>query len=499
MVLASLASALQSAVCVTQSGGDGDDVDGAIRAACGALLRSDVDVATVHAIREGVRASKASSRAAVRAALQRELTAALGGEERARGRPWMPARRRAAGGPGPAGRRTAAAAVVAVVGLQGAGKTTSASKLVALYRRRGLRVAAVAADTYRAGAVDQLEQNCSRIGGVPVFCDRASASAAGVLRAALERADAEDRFDVVVVDTAGRHAQDAELAAELAALVAVRRPDACYLVVDATQGGSVVAAHAAALRRGCPLSGVIVSKLDSASAGGGALTAAVAAGVPVRFVGTGERLGDLQEFDAAAFVRRLLNEPDLRAFDRWASEVEGRSGSNKKDRKKNTTTKAKKKKGRPAVERITLRDVRGQYQAMLAPGVSVAQGLSCLASSSSSAQDEEGAARAQMRRFLVLTDSCTDEELDADVGGAWEASRLRRVARGCGLPVAAVADMLGRAARVGALAAQMEAASGRREFGAREQRALSARVQAASPGMLERIGGQAGLRALMRR
>ena len=203
MVLLSLASSLRDAMRDCHSK---DDDEGAIKALCAALLRADVDASTVHGIREGIRrrvqgstpteAAQASNgkktpktnnnnnnnrkRAySVRQALEAELASALECEQP---HPqWMPTRRRVRG----MQRSPPPPAVVMLVGLQGAGKTTSASKLIALYRRRGLRVAAVAADVFRAGAVDQLEQNCARLGGVPVFCDRASGDAAAVLRGAL--------------------------------------------------------------------------------------------------------------------------------------------------------------------------------------------------------------------------------------------------------------------------------------------------------------------------
>ena len=202
--------------------------------------------------------------------------------------------------------------VVLVVGVNGTGKTTTAAKLAAAARREGRSVMLVAADTFRAAAIEQLQRWGERI-DVPVAAQRPGADPGAVvfdaLRAALARG-----VDEVVVDTAGRLHTKHNLMAELEKVARVcgrsvaGAPHEVLLVLDATTGANGVA-QAREYGAHIPLTGVVLAKLDGTARGGVVLAIARELGVPVRWVGVGEAPDDLLPFDAATFASALIAEP----------------------------------------------------------------------------------------------------------------------------------------------------------------------------------------------
>jgi fused signal recognition particle receptor len=199
--------------------------------------------------------------------------------------------------------------VVFVVGVNGGGKTTTVGKLAARERAAGRGVTVVAADTFRAAAIDQLERWGERA-GVEVVKQREGADPSAVVFDAL-RAARHRGTDVVIVDTAGRLHTKSNLMAELEkmARVAGREVDAAphdvLLVVDATTGQNGLA-QAREFTRAAKVTGVVLTKLDGTAKGGVALAIHRQLGVPVRFVGVGETVEDLLPFDPEAFLDGLL-------------------------------------------------------------------------------------------------------------------------------------------------------------------------------------------------
>lgn len=199
--------------------------------------------------------------------------------------------------------------VVFVVGVNGGGKTTTVGKLAARERGAGRRVIVVAADTFRAAAIDQLERWAERA-GVELLKQREGADPAAVVFDALRAAKARG-LETVLVDTAGRLHTKVNLMAELGKLTRVASreivgaPHEVLLVVDATTGqnGLVQAEQFACAS---PITGVVLTKLDGTAKGGVALAIHRKLGAPVRWVGVGEGIDDLLEFDREAFVDGLL-------------------------------------------------------------------------------------------------------------------------------------------------------------------------------------------------
>ena len=204
---------------------------------------------------------------------------------------------------------TARPAVILVVGVNGAGKTTFIGKLSARLAAEGKRVLVAAADTFRAGASDQLKVWAERTGAEFVGAG-AGADPASVAFQAIDAGQARG-VDVVIVDTAGRLHTSAGLMEELkkvARVIAKRLPGAPHetlLVLDGTIGQNAVQ-QAREFSAAVPVTGLVVTKLDGSARGGVVVAVHEAINVPVKFIGTGEQAGDLATFDAGEFARAVL-------------------------------------------------------------------------------------------------------------------------------------------------------------------------------------------------
>lgn len=207
---------------------------------------------------------------------------------------------------------TAAAAprVIFVVGVNGTGKTTSIGKLANRLRQEGRTVILCAADTFRAAAVEQLEV-WARRNGIEVIKQKPGADPAAVVFDAMSAGRARS-VDAVIVDTAGRLHTKSNLMAELekmkrtAAKIVPGAPHDVLLVMDATTGQNGLN-QAREFTKTVGVTGIILTKLDGTAKGGIVVAIARELGLPIRFIGTGEQIGDLVPFDAATFVDSLFD------------------------------------------------------------------------------------------------------------------------------------------------------------------------------------------------
>jgi signal recognition particle subunit SRP54 len=216
--------------------------------------------------------------------------------------------------------------VIVLVGLQGSGKTTAAGKLAKLLRSRGERVMLVAGDPYRPAAIQQLQQLGQRI-DVPV--ETVPGIKPPELSAkALDKAQ-KGGFSVMIVDTAGRSQLDDELMGELRAIDKKVSPVETLLVVDAMVGQEAL--HIAeGFREAVPLTGLILSKMDGDARGGAAISIRSVTGVPIKFLGTGEKLDALESYDPGRLTSRILGMGDMigliekaeKAFDEQSAQVQ---------------------------------------------------------------------------------------------------------------------------------------------------------------------------------
>jgi signal recognition particle subunit SRP54 len=199
---------------------------------------------------------------------------------------------------------------ILLVGIQGSGKTTTAAKLARYFTRRGYKVGLVCADTFRAGAYDQLKALGDKA-QVEVFWqsnEKAEELATRGREYFVNRGD-----NLIIVDTSGRHKEEKSLLEEMNRIERRLAPDITLLVLDGTIGQQA-SVQASAFNAATRVGGIVVTKLDGTAKGGGALTAAAATGAKILFVSTGERIDDIEEFSPNRFAGRMLGMGDLKGL-----------------------------------------------------------------------------------------------------------------------------------------------------------------------------------------
>ncbi|EEB74395.1 signal recognition particle-docking protein FtsY [Thermococcus sp. AM4] len=195
--------------------------------------------------------------------------------------------------------------VIVFVGFNGSGKTTTIAKLAHWLKKNGLSVVIAASDTFRAGAIEQVEEHAKRV-GVKVIKHSYGADPAAVAYDAIQHAKARG-IDVVLVDTAGRNELNRNLMDEMKKIVRVTKPDLVIFVGDSLAGNSIID-QARQFNEAVRIDGVILTKLDADSRGGAALSISHAIGAPILFVGVGQGYDDLKPFDEKWFVNLIFGE-----------------------------------------------------------------------------------------------------------------------------------------------------------------------------------------------
>ncbi|WP_297465569.1 signal recognition particle-docking protein FtsY [Thermococcus sp.] len=195
--------------------------------------------------------------------------------------------------------------VIAFVGFNGSGKTTTIAKLAHWLKKNGFSVVIAASDTFRAGAIEQLEEHAKRV-GVKVIKHSYGADPAAVAYDAIQHAKARG-VDVVLIDTAGRNELNRNLMDEMKKIARVAKPDLIIFVGDSLSGNAVVE-QAKQFNEAVKIDGVVLTKLDADARGGAALSISHAIGAPILFVGVGQGYDDLKPFDEKWFVGRIFGE-----------------------------------------------------------------------------------------------------------------------------------------------------------------------------------------------
>jgi fused signal recognition particle receptor len=266
------------------------------------LIGADAGVSTTMDVLDRVRAQRPRDAEAVRQTLRNELVAILeGAGAQPKGALW-----------GDDQPQPAAPAVVLIVGVNGTGKTTALARLAHAYQSEGQKVVAAAGDTFRAAAIDQIKHWGERL-GFGVIAHQQGSDPAAIVFDAVEAAKARGA-DLLLIDTAGRLQNKQNLMDELTKIRRVierhlgRGPDEVALVLDATTGQNGLS-QARAFIEAVEVTGVILTKLDGTARGGIVFAIASELGLPVRFIGTGERPEDLAPFEPGPFVDALLATP----------------------------------------------------------------------------------------------------------------------------------------------------------------------------------------------
>ena len=320
--------------------------------------------------------------------------------------------------------RTKATTMV-MLGIQGSGKTTTVAKLAKFYIKRGFKVGVVAADTFRPGAATQLK-TLSHLSGVDVYSEENEKNSVKVAMAG-KRFFEEGGKNLIIIDTAGRHKEEQSLLDEMSSIFSKVRPDTNMLVVDGTIGQQAFN-QASAFHKASPVGGIVVTKLDGAAKGGGALAAVGATGAKVLFIGTGERVDDLEEFSATRFVGRLLGMGDLKALLDMAKQAEGEVDE--------------KRVQRIVTGRLTMDDFLYQFEQVNKMG-SLKKILDLIPGVSGNMKSEDlEKAEKNMKTWKSIIQAMTAEERATPE--SLNAPRVRRIAAGSGRTEKDVRELIAR-------------------------------------------------------
>ncbi len=328
-------------------------------------------------------------------------------------------------------------AVIVLVGLQGSGKTTSAAKLARHMVKQGRRPILVAADPYRPAAADQLE-TLGKALDVPVYRAPAGIGTVAIARGGLDAARKQVR-DTVILDTAGRLTVDKPLMKEIAELAAAVKPSETLLVVDAMTGQEAV--HVAeAFHAAVPVTGLVLTKIDGDARGGAALSISAVTGLPVKFLGTGEKTDALEAFHPDRLAGRILGMGDVLTLIERAQETY--------DEK--TAAKMAEKLRRHG---FTLEDMLEQMEQVQKMGplghlIEMMPGMGGMAKEAQAAVD-----RGDLRRVQAIIRSMTPRERREP--SVLNASRRRRIAQGSGTRLQDVNQLVKQFAQMQKMMKQM--------------------------------------------
>ena len=312
---------------------------------------------------------------------------------------------------------------VLMLGIQGSGKTTISSKLAKFLTRQGYRVGVIGADTFRPGALVQLRTMCEK-SNVEVFGDEKSKDSPEIVKRGLKHFE-NSNLDIILIDTAGRHKEEKDLLDEMTQISKVAEPDLALLVIDGTIGQQCFS-QAEAFNKIVKVGGIVITKLDSSAKGGGALAASAATGAQVMYVGTGERIDDLEQFSPTRFVGRLLGMGDVKAVLDLAKRLE------------NEADEVRLK--RISSGKMNMEDFFYQLEEVTKVGslqnlMETMQGLSGKDKEDQLEQMEE---RVDRWRYIIQSMN-TNEKANPDL---LNASRIKRIARGSGWPEHEVKELL---------------------------------------------------------
>jgi len=302
--------------------------------------------------------------------------------------------------------------VIMLVGIQGTGKTTASVKLARFYQKRGMRPAIVCADTYRPGAFEQLKQLAERV-NVPVYGEPNSKDVLNIVKKGKEQFE-QQKHDLIIIDTAGRHKDEGELMSEMKDLADVIIPNEIVLAIDASIGQAAMS-QAAAFNKTTTIGSILVTKLDGTAKGGGALSAVAATKAKIKFIGTGEKIDDLEQFVPSSFVGRLLGMGDLKAL---------------VDKVREAEVVVPQKKARAFLEgKFSLKDMYDQMIAVRKMGP-LKKLMGMVPGGMNIPDDAMETAEKRLDSWRVIIQSMTKDEVEDPK--LIDSSRARRIARGSG-------------------------------------------------------------------
>jgi len=313
---------------------------------------------------------------------------------------------------------------ILLIGLFGNGKTTSAGKIAKFFKKRGNKVCLLALDTFRPAAYEQLIQLGQQI-NVPVLGDPDKKNPVDVIK---EFNKEIQKYDVIIADSSGRDALKQDMIDEITSVKDALKPNEVLLVQGADIGQGAKE-QAEAFKKALNITGVVLTKMDGTAKGGGAITACSIAGAPIKFIGVGEKIDDLEEFEPKRFVSRLLGMGDIETLLEKAKEIAEEKAPDKEMEKRIMSGK------------FNLLDFKAQLEAMskmgpltkiidMIPGFGMA-GIP---------KEMLGVQQDKLKKFKIIMDSMTKEELENP--GIIKSSRINRIAKGSGVEPSEVRELL---------------------------------------------------------
>jgi signal recognition particle subunit SRP54 len=310
--------------------------------------------------------------------------------------------------------------LILMAGLLGSGKTTSTVKLARHLQKQGKSVGIICADVYRPAALEQLQQLGKQI-NVQVYGEKGNKNPIEIIENGIKEFS---KKDVIIIDTAGRHKQEEKLMKEIEEIGKKIKPDETILVIDATIGQQAKS-QAEAFHKVVPIGSIMITKMDGTSKGGGALSACSVTGAKVRFIGTGEKIENLELYDPDRFVSRLLGLGDLQTLLEKVKEAE-----------------IKKESVEKIIEgKFTLQDFMEQIENIRKVGplsqiVSMIPGFGAIKFPKDALEKQEE----KMKIWKFIIQSMTKEEREnPDI---IDSSRIKRIAKGSGRKEEEVRELL---------------------------------------------------------
>ncbi len=313
---------------------------------------------------------------------------------------------------------------ILLIGLFGNGKTTSAAKIAKFFQKRGYNACLLALDTFRPAAYEQLSQLGNKI-NIPVYGNPDEKNPSKIVE---QYKDEFKKFDIIIADSSGRDALKKDMIDEITSVNEELEPNEILLVqgADIGQGAKEQATE---FKKALDISGVVLTKVDGTAKGGGAITACSVAGAPIKFLGTGENIDDVEEFEPKRFVSRILGMGDIETLLEKAKEIAKEQETDKDMEKRLMSGK------------FNLLDFKAQLESMNKMG-SLSKVMNLLPGVGGAKIPKEmlDVQEDKLKKFKIMMDSMTPEELENPE--LIKSSRIERIANGSGTEISEVRELL---------------------------------------------------------
>ena len=312
--------------------------------------------------------------------------------------------------------------LIMMVGIQGSGKTTTIGKLARYYQKKGIKTGVICADNFRPGAYDQLQQLVTNF-NISFYGDKTEKDAVVLAKNGYKYMKDLD-IELILLDTSGRHSEEDSLIKEMKSIIEKVEPKEVILVIDGTLGQQA-SKQASAFKTATDIGSIIVTKLDGSSKGGGALSAVAETGAPIKFIGVGENIDDINVFEPKQFVGSMLGIPDLEGLIR---KIEDAEISMDED------VNMRFMKGQ-----FTLLDMMEQIKSIQKLG-SLNKIAEMLGFKYKMSESDLNISKEKIRKWDIIMNSMTQKELKNPK--IIKSSRRTRIAKGSGTSLEAIRDLL---------------------------------------------------------